>query len=64
MKYLMLLFTAFLCVACDSGERAYQRSEEIETFADPQIQAYEKARDVQGMLDEVEEKQRKAIDSQ
>ena len=62
MKIPFLMLAPFLLMACDNGERAYQRSEEIETFADPQIQAYEKAQAVQSVLDDAADKQRKAIE--
>lgn len=50
---------------CDKNEdKALQRTRDIETFADPQIQAYHNAKNVQQVIDETAQRQQKAIDSE
>lgn len=52
MKTLLTLTTALLLLsACSEPKTAGQRTEEIRTFADPQIEAYKKAQKVQGVVD-------------
>lgn len=51
------LATMAMLPACEPQKTATERTEEIETFADPQIQAYEKAKKVQGVIDSAEKKQ-------
>ncbi len=51
MRILLIVTCLFLLQACEEKNSASARAHEIETFADPQIQAYKKAQQVQGVVD-------------
>lgn len=55
LRHCLFLLAATALIACDYDNgtaKALERSEKIETFADPQIKAYHQAKEVQGIVDE------------
>ncbi len=64
MRILLIITSVFLMVACDGQKTAATRTQEIETFADPQIESYKKAQQVQGVIDiQATQQQEKMEDS-
>jgi hypothetical protein len=51
MRILLIISCMLLLTACDERKTAAERTQEIETFADPKIQSYKKAQQVQGVVD-------------
>lgn len=63
MKSLIVLLSALTLSACSSDERAPSPTAEKEQLIiQPQIDALEKSKQVQGMLDQAEQARRQAID--
>ena len=56
MRILFFSIALFTLSACDQHPPAPK--EKTKTFADPQIQAYDKAKDVQNVLDAADKKQK------
>lgn len=61
MHILFIIGGLLLLVACEPQKNAAERTEEIETFAEPQIEAYKQAQQVQDVIDTKEAQQQKEM---
>lgn len=67
MRFLLFMACMLLITACEKAKPPatppIEKTEKHATFADPQIKAYNNAREVQGTLDAAEEKRESEMEA-
>lgn len=63
MRTFFILACLLLTSACDAQKTAAERTEDIETFADPAIDAYHRAQKIEQEKQAAEQQRQRAIDS-